>query len=101
MTWRWVIFPEVGAGTHPGACSTRRRHECHRARPAYCLIILAAAFSMAAAAWCATISGEVELKDSKRTGNQRQDAAGVVVWLDPAAGFPTGMPPATASVVHL
>lgn len=57
-------------------------------------------FSIGAAAWCATISGQVELTDSKRAGNQKHDDAGVVVWLDPVAGIPPGIAPAAASVAH-
>src|SRR5579871_3363808 len=53
-------------------------------------------FSGAAAigvsAWCATISGRVELTSSK-------DHAGVVVWLEPVTKAPE-TPPATATMAH-
>ena len=54
-------------------------------------------FSLVAAclpsAWPATISGRVELSESK-------DWSGVVVWLEPLAGKPPDTPPQTASMAH-
>src|SRR5689334_8245648 len=47
-----------------------------------------------ATAWGATVSGRVELTDSKK------DASGVVVWLEPLEGAPPNTPPQTVSMAH-
>jgi plastocyanin len=43
--------------------------------------------------WCATVSGRVQLSGSK-------DRAGVVIWLEPAAGKPPDSQPLTLSMSH-
>ena len=55
-------------------------------------------FSLAAAAWCANVTGKVAVTDSKLA--REKDDSGVVVWLDPVAGAAPATPPATASVAH-
>ena len=50
-------------------------------------------FSFTAASWCATVSGRVELSNSK-------DHAGAVVWLEPIAGSPPPTEPQTALMAH-
>jgi plastocyanin len=45
-------------------------------------------------AWCANVSGTVELTESKK------DASGVVVWLEPLEGTPPDTPPQTATMAH-
>ena len=57
-------------------------------------------FSLAAAAWSATVSGKVELADSKLAGKREKDDSGVVVWLEPLGGpVPAAAGPA-ASIAH-
>src|SRR5580698_3292676 len=43
--------------------------------------------------WCATVSGRVQLSGSK-------DHAGMVIWLESAAGKPPDTPPLTVSMSH-
>jgi plastocyanin len=50
-------------------------------------------FNLTAAAWSATVSGQVQLTDSK-------DHSGAVVWLAPVAGEPPATAPQTASMAH-
>jgi plastocyanin len=59
------------------------------------------AFNLAAAAWCASVSGRIELTDSKlaRQNARAQDDSGVVVWLEPLAGTPPA-PEGPASMAH-
>jgi len=57
-------------------------------------------FSLAAAGWCAAISGRVELTESKPAKGQKKDASGVVVWVEPVTGPPPATPPANLSVAH-
>jgi plastocyanin len=54
-------------------------------------------FSLAAAAWSATVTGKVQLTDVKQA--REKDDSGVVVWLEPLSGAP---PPseAPASMAH-
>src|SRR6266516_3454905 len=67
MTWRWVTFFSL------------------------------AALNLANVAWCATVSGKVQLTDSKLT--REKDDSGVVVWLDPLAGTPSA-PTEAANMAH-
>jgi plastocyanin len=67
MTWRWATSFNLLAAFWASACG--------------------------AAAWSATISGRVELSESK-------DRSGVVVWLVPLAGKAPDTPPQTASISH-
>jgi plastocyanin len=57
-------------------------------------------FSLAAAAWSATVSGKVELTDSKLAGKREKDDSGVVVWLEPAAGAAPAVAIPPASIAH-
>src|SRR5215472_18151839 len=50
-------------------------------------------FSLTTAACCATVSGQVQLTDSK-------DYSGAVVWLAPIAGEPPETTPQIASMAH-
>jgi plastocyanin len=50
-------------------------------------------FNLTAVAWCVTVSGQVQLTESK-------DHSGVVVWLAPIAGEPPETAPHTASMAH-
>lgn len=56
-------------------------------------------FSLAAAAWSATVTGKVELTDAKQA--REKDDSGVVVWLEPLPGTPTPPPSETpGSIAH-
>jgi plastocyanin len=57
-------------------------------------------FTLSACAWCASVSGRVELTDAKPGKGQKKDESGVVVWLEPATGAAPATPPASASVLH-
>jgi plastocyanin len=50
-------------------------------------------FNLTAVAWCVTVSGQVQLTESK-------DHSGVAVWLAPIAGEPPETAPQTASMAH-
>jgi plastocyanin len=50
-------------------------------------------FNLTGMAWCVTVSGQVQLTESK-------DHSGVVVWLAPIAGEPPETAPETASMAH-
>jgi len=56
--------------------------------------------SLAAAAWCGSVSGRVELTDSKLATRAINGNSGVVVWLEPVAGPPPPTPPRTVSMAH-
>jgi len=51
-------------------------------------------------AWCATVSGRVELTDSNAPSSRESDHAGVVVWLAPLSGVPPDSPLLTVTVAH-
>jgi len=57
-------------------------------------------FEVAITAWCATVSGRVDLTDAKGAGGRGMDDSGVVVWLEPASGPPAATPPGTATMMH-
>jgi plastocyanin len=57
-------------------------------------------FTLSCIAWCATISGRVELTDAKVPKGQKKDESGVVAWLEPVMGAPAPTAPAAASVSH-
>ena len=57
-------------------------------------------FNLTAVLWCATVSGKVELTDSKATGSREKDASGVVVWLEPLAGAAQSAPVPPGSMAH-
>src|SRR5579872_3760636 len=57
-------------------------------------------FSIAATAWCASLSGRIELAGSKASGRQK-DNSGVVVWLELPADQPAPPSrPGTATIAH-
>jgi plastocyanin len=62
---------------------------------------LAIGLALGAPAWCATVSGVIQLVDSKEAAVTRQkDNSGVVVWLEPLAAKPEAGPAGTASIAH-
>ena len=87
--------------------SRRGTQECVR-HPFHCEILLALVLRFAvpamicgsAVAFCATVSGKVELTDLKGGSGREKDHSGVVVWLEPLAGAPPATPPASVNIAH-